>query len=270
MDKSISELVLSHREGAVGTVSLNRSESLNAFNLDLARQFLRIIEDYRQDDGIRVVVVRGEGRVFSAGGDIPEMLGYVRDGKDRAAYFRAPLTAFGRMVLALRAIPKPIVAAVHGAVAGFAFNLMLACDLKLAEEKTRFSQAFIKVGLSPDGGGTWFLPRYVGYTRACELAMLPTELDAKSAQEWGLINWTAPAMRFEARLKEITDAIANSPREALGRAKELLYGAYDRGLAEHIEAERLAQVENAASPDFEEGLTAFVEKRGAKFWKPRP
>jgi 2-(1,2-epoxy-1,2-dihydrophenyl)acetyl-CoA isomerase len=270
MNKSDSDLVLSRRESAVGTISLNRPRSLNAFNLDLAQQFLRIIEEYRQDDRVRVVVVRGEGRVFSAGGDIPEMLGYVRDGKDRAAYFRAPLAAFGQMVLALRAIPKPVVAAVHGAVAGFAFNLMLACDFKLAEEKTRFTQAFSRVGLSPDGGGTWFLPRYVGYARACELAMLPTELTARQAQEWGLINWISPANRFEARLKEINDALVNSPSEAMARAKELLSSAYDRGLAEHIEAERLAQVENAASPDFEEGLTAFVEKRGANFWKLRP
>ena len=270
MDKSNPELVLSHRDGAVGIISLNRPENLNAFNLDLAQLFLKIVEDYRQDDRIRVVVVRGQGRVFSAGGDIPEMLGYVRDGKDRAAYFRAPLSAFGEMVMALRTIPKPVVAAVHGAVAGFAFNLMLACDFKLAEEKTRFTQAFIKVGLSPDGGGTWFLPRYVGYARAYELAMLPTELNARKAQEWGLINWIAPADRFEVRLKEITDALMNSPGEAMARTKQLLYSAYDRGLAEHIEAERLAQVENAASPDFKEGLTAFVEKRGAKFWKPRP
>jgi 2-(1,2-epoxy-1,2-dihydrophenyl)acetyl-CoA isomerase len=231
----------------------------------MAQQFLSAVEDFRRDDEIRVVVVRGEGRVFSAGGDIPEMLGYVREGRDRAAYFREPLAAFGKMVLALQNLPKPVVAAVHGAVAGFAFNLMLACDLKLTEEKTRFNQAFIKVGLSPDGGGTWFLPRYVGYSRACELAFLPAELDAKTARDWGLINWIAPADRFEERLQEIVQSLVNSPREALARAKALLYSAYDRTLPDHIEAERLAQVENAASPDFEEGLTAFVEKRAARF-----
>jgi 2-(1,2-epoxy-1,2-dihydrophenyl)acetyl-CoA isomerase len=195
-----SELVLSRRDGAVGTLSLNRPASLNTFNLEMARQFLAVVEDFRCDEQIRVVVVRGVGRVFSAGGDIPEMLGYVREGRDRAAYFREPLAAFGQMVLALQNLPKPVVAAVHGAVAGFAFNLMLACDLKLAEEMTRFNQAFIKVGLSPDGGGTWFLPRYIGYAHACELALLPTELDAKTAQEWGLINWIAPADRRHERI----------------------------------------------------------------------
>lgn len=265
MGDQSSLLVLSRVDGAVGTVSLNRPESLNAFNLDLARQFIQTVEDFGRNDDVRVVVVRGEGKVFSAGGDIREMLGYVRDGTDRAAYFRKPLTAFGEMVMAVRSIPKPVLAAVHGAVAGAAFNVMLACDLKLAEEKTRFTQAFIKIGLSPDAGGTWFLPRLVGYARACELAMLPTEIDAATAKEWGLINWTVPAEGFESRLKEITEALVNSPREAIGRAKSLLYNDYDRGLEEHMEAERLAQVDNAASPDFEEGLTAFVEKRKPKF-----
>jgi 2-(1,2-epoxy-1,2-dihydrophenyl)acetyl-CoA isomerase len=260
-----SPLVLSNIEGSVGIVSLNRPESLNSFNLVLAEQFLEILGEFERDETVRVVVVRGEGKVFSAGGDIQEMLGYVREGKDRAAYFRAPLSAFGRMVMALRTIPKPVLAAVHGAVAGFAFNLMLACDLKLAEDRTRFTQAFIKVGLSPDGGGTWFLPRLVGYSRACELSMLPTEIDAATAREWGLINWIAPADQFEEKLQNLTQMLANSPREAVGRAKSLLNEGFNCGLEEHIEAERLAQVENAASPDFEEGLTAFLERRKPKF-----
>lgn len=264
VDKS-DKSVLSSAVGAVGTIALNRPDYLNAFNLDLANQFIRAIKNFDADDAVRVIVVRGAGKVFSAGGDVKEMLGYVKEGTDRAAYFRAPLASFGQMVTAVRSSPKPVVAAVHGAVAGVAFNLMLACDLKLAEEKTRFAQAFIRIGLNPDGGGTWFLPRYVGFARACELALLPAEIDAETARDWGLINWTIPAERFEGRLKEITDALTNSPREAMARAKALLYSAYDRGLVEHMEAERLAQIENAASPDFEEGLIAFVEKRKPRF-----
>jgi len=189
----------------------------------------------------------------------------VRNGEDRAAYFRAPLSAFGEIVLALRQTPKPVLAAVHGAVAGVAFNLMLACDLKIATDRTRFTQAFVKIGLSPDGGGTWFLPRLVGYARACELALLPTELDAATAQEWGLINWVVPEEDFEARVKEIALRLASAPAAAVARAKALLNSAYQHDLAFQIEAERLAQVDNAASHDFEEGLTAFVEKREPHF-----
>jgi 2-(1,2-epoxy-1,2-dihydrophenyl)acetyl-CoA isomerase len=261
----MSALIRSSVEDQVGTIVLNRPQSLNAFNLDLAQQFLAALEELVADDSVRAVVVRGEGNAFSCGGDIKEMLGDVRRGDDPAAYFRAPLSAFGEMILAVRSTPKPVLAAVHGAAAGVAFNLVLACDLKVATDTCRFTQAFIKIGLSPDGGGTWFLPRLVGVARASEMALLPTELDAKTAQEWGLINWVIPEERFEAKVEEIAARLAEGPAEAMGRAKELLNRAYESTLSDHVETERLAQVDNAASPDFEEGLTAFVEKRHPRF-----
>ena len=231
----------------------------------MANQFIEAVGGFDTDPEVRVIVIRGAGKVFSAGGDVKEMLGYVREGVDRAAYFRAPLAAFGKMITAVRESPKPVIAAVHGAVAGVAFNLMLACDLILAEENTRFAQAFIKIGLSPDGGGTWFLPRLVGYARACELAMLPSEINANTAQTWGLINWAVSAEIFEVRLSEICEMLISGPREALRRAKLLLNSAYNHDLIQHMEAERLAQVENAAHADFEEGLTAFIERRKPEF-----
>ena len=203
--------------------------------------------------------------MFSAGGDVREMLGYVEEGIDRAAYFRKPLAAFNRMALSLRELPKPVLMAVHGAVAGVAFNLMLAGDLRLAEENTRFAQAFIKIGLSPDGGGTWFLPRLVGYARACELTMLPTEIDAGTALNWGLVNWLAPAETFDDKVREIADRLASGPQQAMEKTKLLLNSAGDHSLTEHMEIERLAQVENASHPDFEEGLRAFLEKRSPRF-----
>lgn len=265
MDEQSSNFALAAVKNNVGTIALNRPHSLNAFNLQMAEQILKYLAEFERDNSVRVIVIRGEGRVFSAGGDVKEMLGYVKDGKDRAAYFRAPLASFGKIVIAIRRIPKPVVAAVHGAVAGVAFNLMLACDLVLAEESTRFSQAFIKLGLSPDGGGTWFLPRRIGYARTCELIYLPAEINANRAHELGLINWIAPEVNFEKKLNEVTEALVNSPSVALGRAKLLLNEAYYRNLEEHIETERLLQVENAAEADFEEGLIAFVEKRKPRF-----
>ncbi|UCG87749.1 MAG: enoyl-CoA hydratase/isomerase family protein [Gemmatimonadota bacterium] len=258
-------LVLSSVEDHVGTVVLNRPGLLNAFNLVLARQFLAALEEFSRDEDVRAVVIRGAGKVFSAGGDIGEMLGHVRKGEDRAAFFRAPLSAFGEIVVALRQTAKPVLAAVHGAVAGVAFNVMLACDLKIAADTTRFTQAFIKIGLSPDGGGTWFLPRLVGYARASELALLPTGLDAATAREWGLINWVVPEADFETSVRQTALRLARGPAAAMARAKALLNSAYEHDMASHIEAERLAQVDNAASPDFEEGLTAFVENREPRF-----
>jgi len=265
MEEESEELVLSRVESGVGYITINRPKSLNAFNLALAEQFLSILENYRKDEAIRAIVLRGAGRVFSAGGDVKEMLNDVQEGKDRAAYFRSPLSAFHRIVLSLRGSPKPVLAAVHGIVAGFAFNLMLACDLRISEEGTRFTQAFVKIGLSPDGGGTYVLPRLMGHARACELVMLPTEIDAKTALDWGLVNWVVPTDAFYAQVKNIAERLARGPSMAIMRAKALLNQAYDRSLADHMEAERLAQIENAASEDFEEGLRAFSEKRQPDF-----
>lgn len=258
-------LVLSRVESGVGHITINRPESLNAFNLDLAERFLSVLRDYGRDGAVRAVVLRGAGRVFSAGGDVKEMLRDVREGKDRAAYFRQPLAAFHRIVLSLRSLQKPVLAAVHGVVAGFAFNLMLSCDLRIAQEGTRFVQAFVRVGLSPDGGGTYFLPRLVGHARACELTMLPAEIDAVKALDWGLVNWVVPAEAFEGRVRETAAELARGPALAIGRAKALLTRAQDRQLADHMEAERLAQIENAACADFEEGLLALSEKRRPDF-----
>jgi 2-(1,2-epoxy-1,2-dihydrophenyl)acetyl-CoA isomerase len=262
-----SALILSSIEDNVGTITLNRPDALNAFNLDLASQLIDALTDFGSDDSVRAVVLRGAGKAFSAGGDIGEMLSDVTIGKDRAAYFREPLAAFGQAVVAVRMLPKPVLAAVHGAVAGVAFNLMLACDLRLAAETTRFTQAFIKIGLSPDGGGTWFLPRMVGQARASELSMLPTELDAATARDWGLLNWVVAEENFEERIASVAAQLAAGPAGAIARVKLLLSSNYEHGLSDHIEAERLAQIDNAASPDFEEGLRAFLEKRQPRFGK---
>ena len=192
MEEKSKKLVLSNVEGNIGYITLNRPEQLNAFNLELANQFLHLVELFNKNKTIRAIVIKGAGKVFSAGGDVKEMYNDVKKGKDKAAYFHSPLATFNKMIISLRDSPKPVLAALHRAVAGVAFNLMLACDLRIAEEGTRFTQAFIKIGLSPDGGGTYFLPRLVGYARACELTMLPTEIDTETALNWGLINWIVP------------------------------------------------------------------------------
>lgn len=258
-------VVVSSVEAGVGTIMLNRPHVLNALNLEMALRFVSILAEFSRDDDVGAIVLRGRGKAFSAGGDVRQMFEDVQSGEDRAAYFRAPLLAFGEMVAAVRRSSKPVLAAVHGAVAGVAFNLMLACDLKIATDTTKFTQAFVKLGLSPDGGGTWLLPRLVGYSRACELALLPTELDARTAREWGLINWAVAESEFSERLRGVATQLASGPRSAVARAKALLNCAYESDLAVQLEAERAAQVENAASPDFEEGLRAFLEKRDAKF-----
>lgn len=249
----------------VGFLVLNRPRALNTFNLEMAETFLDGLGGFSADPAIKTIVIKSNGSVFSAGGDVREMLGYVEDGEDRAAYFRAPLTAFGQMVIGIREIPKPVIAAVHGAVAGFAFNLVLACDFIIAAADTRFSQSFIKVGLSPDAGGTFFLPQLLGLQRASELAMLPVEIDAEKACNWGLINRVYPADQLDVKVEELCETLALAPSEAIAKTKMLLNQACLKGLQSHIESERLAQVENAAHFNFEEGLRAFIEKREPRF-----
>ena len=172
----------------IAYITLNRPERMNSFDMKLGEELYKALHEISKKNEIRAVVLRGTGKGFCGGGDVKEMYSDVQEGKDMAAYFRAPLAAFNKMTLSITKIPKPVLAAVHGAVAGVAFNLMLGCDFRIAKEGTRFTQAFVKLGLSPDGGGTYFLPRLVGYARACELSMLPTEIDAKTALEWDLIN----------------------------------------------------------------------------------
>jgi 2-(1,2-epoxy-1,2-dihydrophenyl)acetyl-CoA isomerase len=248
----------------VAMVTLNRPARLNAFDVEMAERLTRALESVAADAAVRAVVLRGAGRIFSAGGDVRAMLEALRGG-DRAAYFGAPLAAFHRAALALRSVPKPVLASVHGAVAGVAFNLTLHCDLRIAAEGTRFAQAFVRLGLSPDGGGTWTLPRIVGPARAAELTMLPTELDAHTAREWGLVNWVVPAAELGALTARRARELADGPTLALGRTKRLLAATDAAPLGEQLDAERLAQVDNAASADFEEGVTAFLEKRPPRF-----
>jgi len=261
---SAASPVLTETSENVGYLTLNRPNTLNAFNLDLAESFIRAVEQFAEDGNVRAVVIRGAGRVFSAGGDVREMLDNVRRG-DPAAYFREPLVAFHRMVLAVRGIGKPVLAAAHGAAAGVAFNLLLACDLRLAAAGTIFTQAFVKLGLSPDGGGTFILPRLIGHARACELIMLPTQLDAPTALSWGLLNRVVPVESFAEQTRQIAAQLAAGPTAALARAKAMLNETEGDALVGHLEKERLAQVDNAATADFAEGLTAFTEKRKPLF-----
>lgn len=270
MSASEQQLVLSKIDGPVATLTLHRPERLNAFSLGLADALLAELAAVGDDPAVRVVVLAGHGRIFSAGGDVKQMLDDVERG-DPSAYFREPLAAFGATVMAIRALPKPVIAAVHGAVAGFAWNLVLACDLVVAAEGTRFTQAFIKLGLSPDGGGTFALPRLIGYQRACELCMLPDEISVERAHALGLVNRVVPADRLADEVAAVAEKLASGPALALARTKALLQRGLVAEMTAHVEAERRAQVANSASPDFPEGLRAFVAKRAPVFpSRPEP
>jgi len=242
----------------VATITLNRPQVLNALDAQMIVQLRAACERAEHDAAARAVVLRGAGPAFLAGGDV--------------AYFRANLarmpalvreggTELNRAVLALRRAPKPVLASVHGAVAGAGVSLMAAADLAIAAEGTKFTVAYGKIGTSPDGGATHFLPRLVGARRALELMLLSDACDAQAALKLGLVNWVISAEQLGSETEAIARRLALGATQAFGEIKRLVNESPDQTLAAQLEAEVEAFARCAGTRDFAEGVTAFVEKR---------
>ncbi len=249
---------------AVGIITLNRPESLNALNTEVGQEFQAAVSEVQQS-GARAVVLTGAGRAFCAGGDLREMQKIAeREGKIEA-FFDEPLRMLNECILLIRRAPLPFIAAVNGAASGGGCNLALACDLVVAGETARFNQAFIKIGLVPDCGGTFILPRLVGWKRAAELMMTGDVVTAQRALEMGMINAVVPDDELLARALAMAERLAQAPTAAIGRIKELLEASATSDYAGQLDREREAQIESGKTRDFREGVTAFLEKRPAKF-----
>jgi 2-(1,2-epoxy-1,2-dihydrophenyl)acetyl-CoA isomerase len=249
---------------AVGVITLNRPESLNALTSKVGEEFKSAVGKVREL-GARAIVLTGAGRAFCAGGDLREMqLIAKREGKVEA-FFDEPLRLLNECILLIRRTPLPFIAAVNGAASGGGCNLALACDLVIAGESARFNQAFIKVGLSPDCGGTFILPRLIGWKRATELMMTGEVVGAGRALEMGMINAVAPDTELMAQALAMADKLAQAPTAAIGRIKELLEASGTNDYGGQLELERKAQIQSGLTKDFREGVAAFIEKRPAKF-----
>lgn len=250
--------------GAVGVITLNRPDALNALNVTMVQDFRAAICEV-QGRNARAVVLTGAGRAFCAGGDLRGMQ-EIADREGRVeAFFDAPLRQLNECVLSIRRIPVPFIAAVNGAASGGGCNLALACDLVLAAESARFNQAFIKVGLSPDCGGTFILPRLVGWKRATELLMTGDVINAQRALEMGMINAVVPDSELMAQALALAERLAQAPMAAIGWIKELLEASATNDYGEQLELERRAQIQVGRTRDFKEGVAAFIEKRPPKF-----
>lgn len=247
------------REGGVATLCFRRPAVLNALDADTARAFLSHCEALAADGSVRCIVLRGEGRAFMAGGDLAEL----RDGGAAAAdALIEPLHAALRLLAALDA---PVVAALHGAVAGAGLSVALAADLAVAAEGTRFNLAYVNIGTSCDLGASWSLPRVVGLRRALEIALLGDTFDAEAALRTGLVNRVVPAAALDAEVDALAARLAGGATLALGRIKRLMRASFDRDLAAQLDAERQAFRASAATADFREGLAAFFGKRPPRF-----
>jgi 2-(1,2-epoxy-1,2-dihydrophenyl)acetyl-CoA isomerase len=258
------ENILVEMREAVSVITLNRPASLNALTSEVAREFKAAVDEVRQQ-GARAVVITGAGRAFCAGGDLREMQRIAeREGKVEA-FFDEPLRLLNECILLIRRTPLPFIAAVNGAASGGGCNLALACDLVIAGESARFNQAFIKIGLSPDCGGTFILPRLVGWKRATELMMTGDVVSAARALEMGMINAVVPDEDLLPSAMAMAARLAQAPTVAIGRVKELLEASATNDYGGQLELERKAQIQSGLTKDFREGVAAFIEKRPPEF-----
>jgi len=246
------------RDGAVLTVTLNRPDVLNALNASV-HVALHASLAQAQDPGVRAVVLTGAGRGFCVGQDLQEFRSGAGDVADNLR------RNYHRNVLAIRALEKPVIAAVNGAAAGAGMSLALACDVRIASDAASFVPAFIKIGLVPDSGGTWFAARLLGTARAFEWLTTGRRLSAEEARELGLVSEVVPADEFAVRMHEVGQYFASLPTRAVWQTKRLLDAAERSTLLEQLEREAETQAELVDTADFSEGVAAFLEKRDAAF-----
>ena len=250
------------REG-VAWIRLNRPDKLNALTSKLAAETMEALEETASDAAARCVVITGEGRGFSAGQDLTEFQAEQDGGPlDVAGHLRS---GYNLMIGQIVRLEKPMVAGVNGVAAGAGLSLALACDVRVASDAARFTQAFIKIGLVPDSGGTYLLPRVVGFAKALELSITGDVIDAAEALRIGLVNRVVPAEEFPAELERYATTLAQLPTRTIGSTKRLMAQGLRSSLDETLEREAVAQAEHAGSADFLEGVQAFLEKRPPRF-----
>jgi len=262
------ESILLERSGSVATLTLNRPAALNTLYLAMMQRLVEHVTTIAADDAVRCVVVRGNGKHFMAGGDLRTFADHLEAAPaERQVWFAQIVGELHAAIELLQRIAAPVIASVHGAVAGFGLSLMSACDLAIASEDAYFTSAYRNIALSPDGGGTYSLPRLVGTKKAMEILLLGQRFDAAEALRLGLVNRVVATADLAHATQEMIDAIVNGPATALGNIKRLVTQSTARTLSEQLHAEALSFGQCTASPDFVEGITAFLEKRTARFGK---
>jgi 2-(1,2-epoxy-1,2-dihydrophenyl)acetyl-CoA isomerase len=251
--------VLTRRDGAVLTIALNRPEAYNAFTRELHEDLYAVLDGEAADAEVRAVVITGSGKAFCSGQDIREF------GAVSESIADALEQTYHPNVRLIRALEKPVIAAVNGAAAGAGLSLAAACDVRIASEDAFFVPGFVGIGLVPDAGGTWFLHRLLGFARAFEWLTSNRRLSAAEALAWGLVAEVVPAAGFEERVAELAASWAALPTMAVAGTKRLLDHAYDASLEEQLALEATVQQEATGTADFREGVAAFLEKRPAAF-----
>jgi 2-(1,2-epoxy-1,2-dihydrophenyl)acetyl-CoA isomerase len=256
------DTILFSVEGGVARLTLNRPDKLNSFNTQMHAEVRDALWQLGNTEA-RVLVLTGAGRGFCAGQDLSDRA--VAPGAERIDLGESIDKHYKPLVLALRGLPMPVIAAVNGVAAGAGANIALACDVVVAARSASFVQAFCKIGLLPDSGGTWTLPQLVGNARAMGLTLLGGKLSAEQAAHWGMIWQCVDDADFVSSVDALARQLAAAPTRALVATKAAIQSSGQRSLAEQLDVERDAQRELGRSADYAEGVAAFVEKRAARF-----
>lgn len=248
-------------ENKVAYIKLNRPEVFNSFNREMALSLQNVLDNCANDENVRAIVLTGNGKAFCAGQDLKEVTS-----PELNPGFRKILEEhYNPIIQKIRSIEKPIIAAVNGVAAGAGANIALACDIVVASELASFIQAFSKIGLIPDSGGTFFLPRLIGFQKASALMMLGDKVSALEALNMGMIYKIFPVGIFDEEVKSLAENLAQMPTKAIGLTKRLLNQSMTNNLEQQLALESDLQIEASSSYDYNEGVTAFVEKRKPEF-----
>lgn len=252
--------ILIGTEGGVRTIQFNRPEVFNSFNQSMGRSFQSALDEAAADEHVRCVVITGSGKAFCAGQDLKEVTA-----PDAPDFTEIVERTYNESIRRIRAMEKPVIGAVNGVAAGAGANIALACDLTIANKSASFIQAFSKIGLIPDSGGTWMLPRLIGMQRAAALTFFGDKLPADQAVAMGLIYNAVPDEEFETAVAELANRLAAMPTRGLGLTKRAFNLGWDNELSAHLTLERDLQMEASQTADYAEGVAAFLEKRKPAF-----
>src|SRR5712692_9233698 len=263
MATEVEQHVQVHAHDGVGLIRFNRPEKMNAIGALTRQQLGDAIKQAERDDSVRVVVLAGSGRAFCSGADVTEMVqgAGMRTPEDVGNVLR---TEYMPMLVRLRTMPKPVIAAMNGPAVGIGASFALACDIRIATPEAYLLEAFVNIGLAPDGGVSWLLPRMAGTGVAYEMFFTGKPLSAADAHRLGIINRLVPAESLEAEVRELANHLVTQPRQAMAAAKRAVNYALESSYEEGLEFESYLQEAQAASPEFTEGVQKFLARRSKK------
>ena len=261
----MADLEVRYQDG-IATLVMNRPEARNALSMDMRAALADVLHDIERDESVRCVVLTGAGEHFMAGGDVKGMGESIKKSPEEIRKeFILRIHDLHPIMFAMRRMPKPIIASCQGAAAGAGVSMALACDLIIASEDAFFTLAYCRIGTSPDGSSSFHLPRAVGIKKAMEIALLGDRFDAQTAKAIGMINFVVPTAELEGETNALAQRLAAGPTHVYGNTKALFYRSLESEFEAQLQAEAEYFSDCASRPDFKEGVSAFIEKREAKF-----